>query len=211
MAPLFVTPVCAPMSVNPWHPCLSPLAPLFVTPGTLLPLLAPLSVTPGTPVCHPWHPCLSPCLSPPGTLSVTPWHPLFVTPGTLFVTPGTPVCHPWHPCLSPLAPLAPLSVTPGTPVCHNWHPCLSPLAPLSVTPGTPEQGKSTKYMAASGPVVPQKCPDTGSGFIMGGPIWAEPIHDFEFVKGGLLRSLEPDTPAGYKTALNIVRHIHGSP
>lgn len=31
------------------------------------------------------------------------------------------------------------------------------------------------------PVVPQQCPETGSGFSVGGPIWADPIHDQDFV------------------------------
>lgn len=39
-------------------------------------------------------------------------------------------------------------------------------------------------MPGAAPAVPEvRCPDSGSGYLMGGPLWAEPIHDFEFVKG----------------------------
>mmetsp|Transcript_22938 Transcript_22938/g.63658 ORF Transcript_22938/g.63658 Transcript_22938/m.63658 type:complete len:234 (-) Transcript_22938:478-1179(-) len=38
-------------------------------------------------------------------------------------------------------------------------------------------------MAARAPVVPEKCPETGSGFLMGGPIWSDPIHDKEWTEG----------------------------
>ena len=31
--------------------------------------------------------------------------------------------------------------------------------------------------------MPQQCPETGSGFTMGGPFWAEPIHDSAWVAG----------------------------
>ena len=36
-----------------------------------------------------------------------------------------------------------------------------------------------------------RCPDTGSNYLMGGPLWAEPIHDQAFVKG-LLTEMEGD-------------------
>lgn len=34
-----------------------------------------------------------------------------------------------------------------------------------------------KFAPGSGPSVPQKCPHTGAGFLMGGPFWVEPLHD----------------------------------
>lgn len=53
-------------------------------------------------------------------------------------------------------------------------------------------GNSVKHMPNHGPAVPEmRCPETGSGYIMGGPIWAEPIHDHEFVKG-LMADIERD-------------------
>jgi tRNA (guanine26-N2/guanine27-N2)-dimethyltransferase len=39
--------------------------------------------------------------------------------------------------------------------------------------------------------VPQQCPETGSGFQMGGPFWAEPLHDPEWVQG-LLQQVRRD-------------------
>lgn len=52
-------------------------------------------------------------------------------------------------------------------------------------------GTTTKYLPGHGPVVPEKCPETGSGYLMGGPIWAEPIHDPAFVRG-VLADMERD-------------------
>jgi tRNA (guanine26-N2/guanine27-N2)-dimethyltransferase len=51
------------------------------------------------------------------------------------------------------------------------------------------KGKSVKYSPGSGPVVSQSCPETGSAFMMGGPMWAGPIHDPEWIQG-ILTSLE---------------------
>ncbi len=39
--------------------------------------------------------------------------------------------------------------------------------------------------------MPDKCPETGSGFQMGGPFWAEPIHDPQWV-AGLLQQIRRD-------------------
>ncbi len=36
-----------------------------------------------------------------------------------------------------------------------------------------------------------RCPDSGGQYLMGGPIWSEPIHDQQFV-AGLLKSLDQD-------------------
>jgi tRNA (guanine26-N2/guanine27-N2)-dimethyltransferase len=46
--------------------------------------------------------------------------------------------------------------------------------------GRPAGG--VKYTPGHGPAVPSvKCPDTGSRMLMGGPYWADAIHDREFV------------------------------
>ena len=47
------------------------------------------------------------------------------------------------------------------------------------------KGNSVKYMPGAGPAVPERCPETGSGFLMGGPYWAEPIHDPAWLQGVL--------------------------
>ena len=44
------------------------------------------------------------------------------------------------------------------------------------------KNKNVRYMPGAAPEVPKRCPDTNSGYIMGGPVWADPIHDFEFVQ-----------------------------
>lgn len=44
-----------------------------------------------------------------------------------------------------------------------------------------DKGKSFKYTAGHGPAVPQECPETGARFLMGGPIWADPIHSRDAV------------------------------
>lgn len=48
-----------------------------------------------------------------------------------------------------------------------------------------QKGKGIKYMPGLGPAVPQKCPETGANFLMGGPFWADPIHNMEWVQGVL--------------------------
>lgn len=45
--------------------------------------------------------------------------------------------------------------------------------------------------AGVGPAVPQQCPESGSGFQMGGPFWAEALHDPEWVQG-LLEQVRAD-------------------
>ncbi|CAL8462795.1 g2328 [Coccomyxa elongata] len=50
---------------------------------------------------------------------------------------------------------------------------------------------STKYSPGAGPAVPEKCPETGSGFQMGGPMWAGPIHDPSWIQG-LLDTMEAE-------------------
>lgn len=44
-----------------------------------------------------------------------------------------------------------------------------------------QKGNGVKYTPGHGPPVPQHCPETGSGFAIGGPFWAEPIHDMDAV------------------------------
>ncbi|KAK3528014.1 hypothetical protein QTP86_014089 [Hemibagrus guttatus] len=44
------------------------------------------------------------------------------------------------------------------------------------------QGKNMKYSAATGPPVGESCPHCGQKHQLGGPIWAEPIHDVGFVQ-----------------------------
>ena len=43
------------------------------------------------------------------------------------------------------------------------------------------RGGAPKFIPGHGPAVPQLCPETGARYLMGGPIWAEPIHDQAFV------------------------------
>mmetsp|Transcript_18216 Transcript_18216/g.47536 ORF Transcript_18216/g.47536 Transcript_18216/m.47536 type:complete len:515 (-) Transcript_18216:135-1679(-) len=45
-----------------------------------------------------------------------------------------------------------------------------------------KNGKSEKFMAGHGPCVPTRCEETGSKFLMGGPIWSAPIHDEEWIR-----------------------------
>ena len=51
------------------------------------------------------------------------------------------------------------------------------------------KGNSLKYVPGQGPTVPQQCPQTGSGFLVGGPFWAEPLHDMDFARS-LLQAIE---------------------
>uniref|UniRef100_A0AAR2LY26 tRNA (guanine(26)-N(2))-dimethyltransferase n=1 Tax=Pygocentrus nattereri TaxID=42514 RepID=A0AAR2LY26_PYGNA len=44
------------------------------------------------------------------------------------------------------------------------------------------QGKHMKYSAATGPPVGLNCEHCGQRYQLGGPLWAEPIHDTEFVQ-----------------------------
>lgn len=39
------------------------------------------------------------------------------------------------------------------------------------------KGNSVSRTPGIGPVVPQACEQTGSTFLMGGPIWSQPLHD----------------------------------
>lgn len=46
-----------------------------------------------------------------------------------------------------------------------------------------QKSNGVKYMPGVGPAVPQQCPETGANFLMGGPFWADPIHNMEWVQG----------------------------
>ncbi|KAG2433178.1 hypothetical protein HYH02_012720 [Chlamydomonas schloesseri] len=66
---------------------------------------------------------------------------------------------------------------------------------------------SNKYLPGPGPAVPEmRCPETGSGYIMGGPIWAGPIHDFDFA-GELLAEFEREGTAKYAAATKIKGYL----
>ncbi len=39
--------------------------------------------------------------------------------------------------------------------------------------------------------MPERCVDTGAGFLMGGPFWAEPLHDQTWVQA-ILKSVRAD-------------------
>ena len=48
---------------------------------------------------------------------------------------------------------------------------------------TIEKGKSVKYAPGIGPPGSEKCPETGAHLVVGGPIWAEKIHNPDWIKG----------------------------
>ncbi|KAF6262188.1 N2,N2-dimethylguanosine tRNA methyltransferase-domain-containing protein [Scenedesmus sp. NREL 46B-D3] len=55
-----------------------------------------------------------------------------------------------------------------------------------------QKGNSVKHMPAHGPAVPQnRCPESGAAFLMGGPIWARPLHDQVWV-AELLQQMEAE-------------------
>ncbi|XP_071797866.1 tRNA (guanine(26)-N(2))-dimethyltransferase-like [Asterias amurensis] len=61
--------------------------------------------------------------------------------------------------------------------CDNFHlQRMGRLLPVADNP------KNFRYKSAFGPPVGQNCENCGSRFLLGGPIWAEPLHDPEFVK-----------------------------
>ena len=45
------------------------------------------------------------------------------------------------------------------------------------------KGNSVKFSPAAGPPAGHHCAETGANFSIGGPYWAEPIHDVSWVKG----------------------------
>lgn len=52
-----------------------------------------------------------------------------------------------------------------------------------------QKSSGVKYMPGVGPTVPQQCPETGANFLMGGPFWADPIHNMDWVHG-ILKSVQ---------------------
>ncbi|XP_062845736.1 tRNA (guanine(26)-N(2))-dimethyltransferase isoform X2 [Trichomycterus rosablanca] len=63
------------------------------------------------------------------------------------------------------------------------------------------QGKNMKYSAATGPPVKENCEHCGQKHQLGGPIWAEPIHDVEFVQKVL--SAVSGNPSRFGTSKRI--------
>ncbi|XP_066510000.1 tRNA (guanine(26)-N(2))-dimethyltransferase-like isoform X2 [Hoplias malabaricus] len=64
-------------------------------------------------------------------------------------------------------------------------------------------GKHMKYSAATGPPVKQNCEHCGQTHQLGGPVWAEPIHDLEFVQK-VLKAV-----AGNPTRFGTSKRIEG--
>ncbi|KAM7419778.1 hypothetical protein PAMA_016731 [Pampus argenteus] len=62
-------------------------------------------------------------------------------------------------------------------------------------------GKHMKYSAATGPPVGPQCEHCGQRHQLGGPIWAEPIHDFSFVQKVL--SAVSGNPSRFGTSKRI--------
>ena len=56
-----------------------------------------------------------------------------------------------------------------------------------------QKAGGVKYMPGVGPAVPQQCPETGANFLMGGPFWADPIHNMDWVHG-ILKSVQVSPP-----------------
>ncbi|PRW58454.1 tRNA (guanine(26)-N(2))-dimethyltransferase 2 [Chlorella sorokiniana] len=69
-------------------------------------------------------------------------------------------------------------------------------------------GNSVKYAPGVGPAVPQQCAETGSGFQLGGPFWAEPLHDPQWV-AGLLAQVKRDKAIlpGYNKVHSILTNV----
>lgn len=62
-------------------------------------------------------------------------------------------------------------------------------------PPTRGQGNG-HYSGATGPTCPPQCPETGSAFRVGGPIWSAPMHDMEWVLEALRRAEEEEPQKG---------------
>ncbi|XP_043107994.1 LOW QUALITY PROTEIN: tRNA (guanine(26)-N(2))-dimethyltransferase [Puntigrus tetrazona] len=63
------------------------------------------------------------------------------------------------------------------------------------------QGKHMKYSAATGPPVGPSCEHCGQRHQLGGPVWAEPIHDIAFVQKVL--SAVSGNPTRFRTSKRI--------
>lgn len=44
------------------------------------------------------------------------------------------------------------------------------------------RGNTMRRAPGHGPVVPQQCPETGAAYLVGGPLWSEPIHDMTWAQ-----------------------------
>lgn len=54
----------------------------------------------------------------------------------------------------------------------------------------PSSHCSSHFLFLPLPFLPCRCPESGSGYLMGGPIWARPMHDQEWVEGLLQQMSE---------------------
>ena len=71
-------------------------------------------------------------------------------------------------------------------------------------------------MPGVGPAVPQQCPETGANFLMGGPFWADPIHNMDWVHG-ILKSVQvrhppyslppPPLPPPSSLRIHVIVHV----
>eukprot|EP00252_Welwitschia_mirabilis_P024824 TRINITY_DN7513_c0_g1_i1.p1 TRINITY_DN7513_c0_g1~~TRINITY_DN7513_c0_g1_i1.p1 ORF type:complete len:377 (+),score=65.80 TRINITY_DN7513_c0_g1_i1:108-1133(+) len=61
--------------------------------------------------------------------------------------------------------------------CDSFH--LQPVA------RTVNKNNALRYAPAYAPAVPQECSDCGKKFVMGGPIWSDPIHDADSISSTL--------------------------
>ena len=77
----------------------------------------------------------------------------------------------------PLGPAFRYSTTRSPPAALL---CRPPLCSVGVK--TKNKNGNDVYRPNIGPAVPERCPECGSGYAVGGPIWSDPIHDMDFVK-----------------------------
>ncbi|KXZ45265.1 hypothetical protein GPECTOR_56g361 [Gonium pectorale] len=65
------------------------------------------------------------------------------------------------------------------------------------------QNGSNKHLPGNGPPMESvRCPETGSGYLMGGPIWSGPLHDQAFVQE-LLTEFDEGGTARYAQAVKV--------
>lgn len=65
--------------------------------------------------------------------------------------------------------------------CDSFY--LQPVAKVG------KKNQSIKYSPALAPTVPERCPETGKRYYIGGPIWSDPIHDKSWVRN-ILKEIE---------------------
>lgn len=104
-----------------------------------------------------------PCLSRPPPLRIFPFPTILSRPDSVFVRIYTSA----QESKKSATRLSYLFQSQG---CDSFQ--LQPVGAML------QKEKSIKFMPGYGPAVPQACPETGSRFTMGGPIWSEPIHDY---------------------------------